>query len=211
MFDILTAALKTKNFLNWTQTDLGQIPDPLLTRFSLSLASILNRQALFFQNMCLIQLLPFLLPLSLFIPPTPLPSTTEIDLWPASLFPLLILAFHAPFYNKIIFLFKVNHTSQSLAQTLQCFSTVLRIKSKSLTMASRPLWSDLCPSSISIPLSLQFNHRSPWVVSRNGWVLTYLQGLCLEVIPTSNPLTWFSTGLASSHLLGLRTNGLIIS
>lgn len=125
VFDILTAALKTKNFKNWTQTDLGQTPDPLLTRFSLSLASILNHQALFFQNMCLIQLLPFLLPLPLFIPPTPLPSTTEIDLWPASLFPLLLLAFHGPYYNKIIFLFKVNHTLHSLTQTLQCFSTCL--------------------------------------------------------------------------------------
>ena len=165
--------MKTKNLKNWTQADLGQTPDPLLTRFSLSLASVLNYQALFFfQNMCLIQLLSSLLPLPLFMPPPPLPSTTRIDLWPASLFPLLLLAFHAPYYNKIIFFFKEMATHSSvLAWKIPWMEEPSRLQS----MGSQRVRHDWATWH-----SFTFIHRTPLLKLFNVFPL------CLE----SSPNTW---------------------
>lgn len=45
-------------------------------------------------------------------------------------------------------------------------------------LTSTPLSSII--SHLSAPLSLHSSHTGPWIVPENGWVLTHLQGLCLD-------------------------------
>lgn len=150
---ILISALKTNHILD---SDLGQIPVPLLSDSSFPWSPHLTCH----------QALPILLLKYIFNrvtslltatvsihTPSSLTSTTKITSWLASLFPVLLLTVHSPHYNKIIFLFKVNQTISFPYWNSSHFPTVLRLKPKSLTMASRPgiIWP--LPWHYLIPLS----------------------------------------------------------